>query len=124
MLVTVSTQGVLTAWRMTIRGPGSRRGDVSLQREGTLRGHTRTVTCLASSPAWSLLVSGSEVHCLIRRHLWLTNTSFTGRISDGMGYEPAQIYSNTADTQAGSTGEVLCGQRRRREPIPAMLDTV
>ncbi|WVR06613.1 hypothetical protein IAU60_003645 [Kwoniella sp. DSM 27419] len=60
LLITVSGHGVLTAWRMTIKGSGYRRGDVSLQREATLRGHVGKITCLAANTSWSLLVSGSE----------------------------------------------------------------
>ncbi|KAL7420576.1 Beige protein-like 1 [Cryptotrichosporon argae] len=60
LLVTVAPSGIVTAWRIGIKGSGSKRGDVTLQREATLRGHTRPVTCLAVSEAWSLLVTGSE----------------------------------------------------------------
>ncbi|WWD18748.1 hypothetical protein CI109_103202 [Kwoniella shandongensis] len=60
LLVTVSAQGVLTAWRVNIKGGGYRRGDVTMQREATLRGHPSSVTCLAANTSWSLLVSGSE----------------------------------------------------------------
>ncbi|WVQ84943.1 hypothetical protein IAT38_007106 [Cryptococcus sp. DSM 104549] len=60
LLVTVSSQGVLTAWRLTVKGTGYRRGEVSMQREATLRGHPEKVTCLAANTSWSVLVSGSE----------------------------------------------------------------
>ena len=66
LLVTVSIDGVLTAWRMQIKNTGIRRGDVQLTREATLRGHTSKVTCLAASSAWSLLVSGTEVSSAVR----------------------------------------------------------
>nr|ODN91829.1 hypothetical protein L203_01081 [Cryptococcus depauperatus CBS 7841] len=59
LFVTVS-QGVIMAWRLTIRGTGHRRGDVTMQREASLRGHTHRVTCLCANTSWSLLVSGSE----------------------------------------------------------------
>jgi WD40 repeat protein len=61
LLITVSTDSVLTAWRMQTKNQGFRRGDVQLTREATLRGHTSKVTCLAASASWSLLVSGTEV---------------------------------------------------------------
>ena len=61
LLVTVSTLGVITAWKLAIKGVGIKRGDVSLTREATLRGHETKVTTLTASSAWSLLVSGTEV---------------------------------------------------------------
>lgn len=61
LLITVSSDSVLTAWRMQLKNSGFRRGDVQLTREATLRGHTSRVTCLAASASWSLLVSGTEV---------------------------------------------------------------
>lgn len=59
LLVTVSSLGVVTAWRLTIKGTGSRRGDVQLIREATLRGHDKPATCITVSPAWNLLVTGT-----------------------------------------------------------------
>lgn len=61
LLVTVSSDNVLTAWRMQVKGNGWKRGEVQLDREATLRGHTSQVTCLAASASWSLLVSGTVV---------------------------------------------------------------
>lgn len=61
LLITVSPLGVLTAWRLAIKGSGHRKGDISLQREATLRGHEGSVTCVAKSTAWSLLVTGANV---------------------------------------------------------------
>ncbi|WVQ96281.1 hypothetical protein IAU59_003385 [Kwoniella sp. CBS 9459] len=60
LLITVSGHGVLTAWRFNIKGGGYKRGDASLQREATLRGHVGKITCLAANTSWSLLVSASE----------------------------------------------------------------
>ncbi|WOO83333.1 Beige 1 [Vanrija pseudolonga] len=60
LLITVSPLGVLTAWRLAIKGSGHRRGDISLQREATLRGNEGSVTCVAKSTAWSLLVTGAN----------------------------------------------------------------
>ena len=78
ILVTVSKDSVLSAWRLHIKGNGNKRGDVSLQREGTLRGHTSKVTCLAASSAWSFLVTGSQVgvvgHLRSRSILTLSRT--------------------------------------------------
>jgi WD40 repeat protein len=56
MLVTVSSLGIITAWRFSTKG--MRRGDTSLVREATLCG-ARNVVCIAVSRAWSLLVTGS-----------------------------------------------------------------
>lgn len=61
LLITVSSQGVITAWKMTIKSGGYKRGDVSLRREGTLRGHDAKVTSVTANTSWSLLVTGSEV---------------------------------------------------------------
>jgi hypothetical protein len=61
LLVTVDTLGVITVWRMLVKNSGYRKGDVSLQREATLRGHTGKVTCMAASMGWSFLVTGSAV---------------------------------------------------------------
>ncbi|KLT43791.1 beach-domain-containing protein [Cutaneotrichosporon oleaginosum] len=58
LLVTVSSLGVLTAWRMAVKNGGLRRGDASLTREATLRGANRAVTSLAVSTAWSFVVTG------------------------------------------------------------------
>ncbi|ORX37123.1 hypothetical protein BD324DRAFT_427163 [Kockovaella imperatae] len=60
LLVTVSWDSVITVWRMSVKSYGSKKGDVSLQREAILRGHTSKVTTLAASQAWSFLVSCSE----------------------------------------------------------------
>lgn len=59
LLITVSPLGVITAWRLIIKGSGSRRGDVQLSREATLRGHDKPVTCMAVSAAWNILVTGT-----------------------------------------------------------------
>jgi hypothetical protein len=61
LLITVSADSVLTAWKLDIKNGGFRRGDVQLAREATLRGHHSKVTCLAASSAWSMLVSGTDV---------------------------------------------------------------
>lgn len=61
LFLTVSSLGVITAWRINVSGAGYRRGDVTMQREATLRGHSRPVTCLAANTSWSILVSGAEV---------------------------------------------------------------
>ena len=61
VVVTVSVQGVLAVWRIGIKGSGTRKGDVSLTREATLRGHDTPVTTLTASSAWSIVVSGTEV---------------------------------------------------------------
>ncbi|GMK59712.1 hypothetical protein CspeluHIS016_0803180 [Cutaneotrichosporon spelunceum] len=58
LLVTVSSLGVLTAWRLAVKHGGLRRGDASLTREATLRGANRTVTSLAVSAAWCSIVTG------------------------------------------------------------------
>lgn len=65
LLVTISSLGVITAWRLTVKGNGYKRGETTLVREATLRGHTGPVTCMAVSSAWCFLVTGSEVsvHC-------------------------------------------------------------
>ncbi|EIW67560.1 hypothetical protein TREMEDRAFT_69630 [Tremella mesenterica DSM 1558] len=60
LLITASSTSVFTAWRVSIKGLAYKKGDASLHREATLRGHTREVTCLAASTGWSLLVSGSK----------------------------------------------------------------
>lgn len=59
LLITVSPLGVITAWRLIVKGSGSRRGDVQLGREATLRGHDKPVTCMAVSAAWNILVTGT-----------------------------------------------------------------
>lgn len=58
LLVTISSLGVLTAWRLSVKNGGQRRGDASLAREATLRGANRPITCLAVSTAWSFIVTG------------------------------------------------------------------
>ncbi|ODN93441.1 hypothetical protein L198_05306 [Cryptococcus wingfieldii CBS 7118] len=70
LLFTVSHQGVISAWRLTISGVGYRKGDVKVQREATLRGHPARVTCLTSNKSWSFLVSGSEDGTAV---VWDTN---------------------------------------------------
>lgn len=59
LLITVSPLGVITAWRLTVKGSGSRRGEVQFSREATLRGHDKPVTCMAVSAAWNILVTGT-----------------------------------------------------------------
>jgi hypothetical protein len=60
LLITVSQLGIITAWRLSIKGSGFRRGEAVLAREATLCG-ARNVTCIAVSTPWSLLVTGSDV---------------------------------------------------------------
>ncbi|WRT68074.1 uncharacterized protein IL334_005049 [Kwoniella shivajii] len=82
LLVTVSGQGVLTAWRLTIKSGGYRRGEATLQREATLRGHVGKITCLAANTSWSLLVSGSDDGTALvwdTNRLRYTRTLQTGR---------------------------------------------
>jgi WD40 repeat protein len=59
--MTVSPLSIITAWRLNIKHLGSKKGEVSLQREATLRGHTSEVTCIAASTAWSFVVTGCKV---------------------------------------------------------------
>ena len=61
LLVTVSPLSIVTAWRLNVKHLGSKKGEVSLQREATLRGHTSEVTCVAASTAWSFVVTGCQV---------------------------------------------------------------
>lgn len=61
LLIMVSPLSIVTAWRLTVKNVGSRRGDVSLTREATLRGHMGKITCVANSKAWSFVVTGCDV---------------------------------------------------------------
>jgi hypothetical protein len=61
LLITADTAGVLMAWRYTINSSGFTRGDIKMTLESRLRGHVDQVNCLASSLAWSIFVSGSQV---------------------------------------------------------------
>ncbi|WVQ73417.1 hypothetical protein IAR50_002989 [Cryptococcus sp. DSM 104548] len=82
LLITVSYQGVISAWRFTMSGAGYRKGDVRVQREATLRGHPERVTCLASNTSWSFLVSGSgDGNAMVwdTNRLRYTRTLCTGR---------------------------------------------
>jgi WD40 repeat protein len=107
LLITVSTDSVLTSWRLQIKNQGVRRGDVQLTREATLRGHTSRITCLAASASWSLLVSGTEVSAIIWIEARLTKV---GRECDGLGYESIEVYSDFTDYSVGSN-QVLSSTR-------------
>nr|XP_019013052.1 uncharacterized protein I206_02549 [Kwoniella pini CBS 10737]OCF51833.1 hypothetical protein I206_02549 [Kwoniella pini CBS 10737] len=97
LLITVSGQGVLTAWRITIKSGGYRRGDATLQREATLRGHTGKITCLAANTSWSLLVSGSEDGTAM---VWDTNRLRYTRTLQTGNDEPIKLCAiNEADGQ-------------------------
>lgn len=61
LLITVSSLSTISAWRLTIKGQGGRKGDVSLHREATLRGTTGKITCLTASKGWSMVVAGCDV---------------------------------------------------------------
>lgn len=61
LLVTASSLSTITAWRLTVKANGARKGDISLNREATLRGTTGKITCLAASKAWSMVVAGCQV---------------------------------------------------------------
>lgn len=61
LLITVSAQGAITAWKMTVKAGGYKRGDVTLRREATLRGHEAKVVSVTANTSWSLLVTGTEV---------------------------------------------------------------
>nr|XP_018262052.1 uncharacterized protein I303_05067 [Kwoniella dejecticola CBS 10117]OBR84210.1 hypothetical protein I303_05067 [Kwoniella dejecticola CBS 10117] len=97
LLITVSGQGVLTAWRLTIKSGGYRRGDASLQREATLRGHVGKITCLAANTSWSLLVSGSDDGTAM---VWDTNKLRYTRTLQTGNKEPIKFCTiNEADGQ-------------------------
>lgn len=96
LLVTVDDFGILTAWRIAIKGYGSKSGDVAIQREATLRGHTRAVTCLGASEAWSFLVSGAEVSRK-STEMYVRLITKKGRNGNGVGYESPEIYPNPSN---------------------------
>jgi WD40 repeat protein len=81
MLVTADVTGVLTVWRYTVNGSGFSRGDIKMVLDARLRGHVDSVTCMASSPAWSIFVSGSNVSGSIRSPL-LINQDGTAIVWD------------------------------------------
>ncbi len=58
-LVTGSTDNTVRLWRV-IRNDRSREQPVSLQLTHLMRGHTARINCIATSRAWSLIVSGSK----------------------------------------------------------------
>lgn len=64
MLVTADKAGVLTVWRYTVNAAGFSRGDIKMLLDARLRGHVDIVNCMASSLAWSIFVSGSQVSSL------------------------------------------------------------
>ncbi|ORY31849.1 hypothetical protein BCR39DRAFT_525741 [Naematelia encephala] len=111
VLMTLSDHGVLTAWSLTIRGSGSRRGEVTLHREATLRGHAQPVTCLAASVAWSLLVSGSEVG--IPMASFSGELTRTGWFGNCLGHESNAVHTDSDYARVGAD-QVLCNQRVRR----------
>lgn len=90
LLVTVSSLGVITVWRLGVKGNGARRADISLSREATLYG-ARNVTCIAVSAAWSILVTGSEVGSSKVK----PNTS--GWHRHGLGHQPHAIHPHFED---------------------------
>jgi hypothetical protein len=61
LLITVSTLSTITAWRLTIKGFGAKKGDVALHREATLRGTTGKVTYVTASKGWSMVVAACNV---------------------------------------------------------------
>ncbi|WWC88365.1 uncharacterized protein L201_003276 [Kwoniella dendrophila CBS 6074] len=97
LVISASSQGVLTAWRLYIKSGGHRRGDATLQREATLRGHVGKITCLAANTSWSLLVSGSEDGTAM---VWDTNRlRYTRTLQTGVK-EPIKFCAiNEADGQ-------------------------
>lgn len=102
LFLTVSSLGIIIAWRINVNGAGYRRGDVTMQREATLRGHCRPVTCLAANASWSILVSGAEVSGLGDVQAILLTTTRIGRGCYGMGYQSAAIYQDSADWKEGA----------------------
>ena len=53
---------IVCVWEM--KNVGSReRSPVQLQLKHTLHGHTDSVTCIAASTAYNIIVSGSKVSC-------------------------------------------------------------
>ncbi|WWC96475.1 hypothetical protein V866_003343 [Kwoniella sp. B9012] len=107
LLITVSGHGVLTAWRLNIKSGGYRRGDATLQREATLRGHVGKITCLAANTSWSLLVSGSENGNAM---VWDTNRlRYTRTLQTGMKEPIKYCAVNEADGQiALASARYLC----------------
>jgi WD40 repeat protein len=63
-IVTGNTDGICTVWKWAGSGPGK---DVRLQSLATLRGHESSIISLATSRAFSIIVSGSEVCCFESR---------------------------------------------------------
>nr|XP_019045287.1 hypothetical protein I302_05676 [Kwoniella bestiolae CBS 10118]OCF24217.1 hypothetical protein I302_05676 [Kwoniella bestiolae CBS 10118] len=107
LLITVSGHGVLTAWRLNIKSGGYRRGDATLQREATLRGHVGKITCLAANTSWSVLVSGSENGNAM---VWDTNRlRYTRTLQTGMKEPIKYCAINEADGQiALASARHLC----------------
>ena len=60
-LVTGSTDFTVRLWKVA-RGTGGSSSALAAQIEPThiMRGHTASVTCIAASRAWSLVISGAE----------------------------------------------------------------
>lgn len=66
LLITVSTLSTITAWRLTIKGFGAKKGDVAMHREATLRGTTGKVTYVTASKGWSMVVAACDVSIVPR----------------------------------------------------------
>jgi hypothetical protein len=98
LLITVSSLSIITAWRLTIKGTGGRKGDVSMHREATLRGMTGEVTCVTASKGWSMVVTGCTV-CSVKRQN--TRADVPGWNSDCMGYKPTAIYPDDPSPSSG-----------------------
>jgi hypothetical protein len=113
LLITVSADSVLTAWKLDIKNGGFRRGDVQLIRDATLRGHNSKVTCLAASSAWSMLVSGTEVSRILASNRTVL-LMIVGRECSCMGYESITLHPNAPD-HAQRPDQVLLYPRVRRK---------
>jgi hypothetical protein len=90
LLITVSSLSTINAWRLTVKGQGGRKGDVSLHREATLRGTTGKITCLTASKGWSMVVAGCGVSCAPK--CTANSADRAGWICDRVGYESTKIY--------------------------------
>lgn len=99
LLVTVSPLSIVTAWRLNVKHLGSKKGEVSLQREATLRGHTSEVTCVAASTAWSFVVTGCKVSYFLICNS--DKAKRAGRYSCYLGHQQIALCAYAEDAEKG-----------------------
>ncbi|KAI0826715.1 beach-domain-containing protein [Trametes gibbosa] len=105
-LVTGSTDNMVRLWHV-VRNDRNRDQPMALQLTHQMRGHTATVSCVAASRAWSIIVSGSRDGSAA---LWdLNNGVYIRSIWHGSG-EPYQVHLVGVNE---STGYIATCSRQR-----------